>query len=128
MFLFCLALVIDAKGENLEGMDGHLAAASEMLKPYDANATRCYPVSARVNSVANHVGLLMEPLWLLCMIYVTYFCWTCGAVASRLFSIPVLLRASRSFRTTGAGWPMRPMSLDDLKYMFAPFRDREASR
>ena len=28
-----------------------VAAASEMLKPYDADAMRFYPVSARVNSV-----------------------------------------------------------------------------
>jgi len=30
-----------------------VAAASEMLKPYDAAVMRCYPVSTRVNSVAN---------------------------------------------------------------------------
>ena len=28
-------------------------AASELLKPYDARAMRCYPVSSRVNSVVN---------------------------------------------------------------------------
>jgi putative SOS response-associated peptidase YedK len=30
-----------------------VAAASELLKPYDARLMRSYPVSARVNSVAN---------------------------------------------------------------------------
>jgi putative SOS response-associated peptidase YedK len=29
------------------------AAASELLKPYDARLMRCYPVSARINHVAN---------------------------------------------------------------------------
>src|ERR1700724_2433350 len=31
----------------------NVAAISEMLKPYDASQIRCYPVSARVNHVAN---------------------------------------------------------------------------
>jgi putative SOS response-associated peptidase YedK len=31
----------------------NIAAVSEMLKPYDARLMRCYPVSARVNSVRN---------------------------------------------------------------------------
>jgi putative SOS response-associated peptidase YedK len=30
-----------------------VVAASELLKPYDARLMRCYPVSARVNNVAN---------------------------------------------------------------------------
>jgi putative SOS response-associated peptidase YedK len=30
-----------------------VAAASEMLKPYDARLMRCYPVSTRINSVGN---------------------------------------------------------------------------
>jgi putative SOS response-associated peptidase YedK len=29
------------------------SAASELLKPYDARLMRCYPVSARINHVAN---------------------------------------------------------------------------
>lgn len=29
------------------------AAVSDLLKPYDANAMRCYPVSTRVNHSAN---------------------------------------------------------------------------
>jgi putative SOS response-associated peptidase YedK len=31
----------------------NVAAASELLKPYDARPMRCYPVSTRVNNVAN---------------------------------------------------------------------------
>jgi putative SOS response-associated peptidase YedK len=34
---------------NVEDM----GTASEPLKPYDARQMRCYPVSARVNEVAN---------------------------------------------------------------------------
>ena len=30
-----------------------VAAASELLKPYNARLMRCYPVSSRINSVAN---------------------------------------------------------------------------
>jgi putative SOS response-associated peptidase YedK len=30
-----------------------LSAASEVLKPYDARLMRCYPVSTRINHVAN---------------------------------------------------------------------------
>jgi putative SOS response-associated peptidase YedK len=30
-----------------------VSAASELLKPYDARLMRCYPVSTRVNHVAN---------------------------------------------------------------------------
>jgi putative SOS response-associated peptidase YedK len=29
-----------------------VAAASELLKPYDARQMRCYPISTRINSVA----------------------------------------------------------------------------
>jgi putative SOS response-associated peptidase YedK len=31
----------------------NVSAASELLKPFDARLMRCYPVSTRVNSVAN---------------------------------------------------------------------------
>jgi putative SOS response-associated peptidase YedK len=31
----------------------NVAAASELLKPYDARIMRCYPVSTRINHVAN---------------------------------------------------------------------------
>jgi hypothetical protein len=30
-----------------------VAVASELLKPYDARLMRCYPVSTRINHVAN---------------------------------------------------------------------------
>jgi putative SOS response-associated peptidase YedK len=30
-----------------------VAAASELLKPYEARLMRCYPVSTRINHVAN---------------------------------------------------------------------------
>jgi putative SOS response-associated peptidase YedK len=30
-----------------------VSAASELLRPYDARLTRCYPISTRINSVAN---------------------------------------------------------------------------
>jgi len=30
-----------------------VSAASELLKPYDARLMRCYPVSTRINRVAN---------------------------------------------------------------------------
>lgn len=31
----------------------HVDAASDLLKPYDARLMRCYPVSTRINHVAN---------------------------------------------------------------------------
>jgi len=31
----------------------NMAAASELLKPYDARLMRCYPASKRINHVAN---------------------------------------------------------------------------
>ena len=31
----------------------HVAAASELLKPFDARLMRCYPVSTRINRVGN---------------------------------------------------------------------------
>jgi putative SOS response-associated peptidase YedK len=30
-----------------------VAAASDLLKPYDARLMRCYPISTRINHVAN---------------------------------------------------------------------------
>jgi putative SOS response-associated peptidase YedK len=30
-----------------------VSAASDLLKPYDARQMRCYPVSTRINHVAN---------------------------------------------------------------------------
>jgi putative SOS response-associated peptidase YedK len=31
----------------------NVSAASELLKPYDARAMRCYPISTRINHVVN---------------------------------------------------------------------------
>ena len=36
----------------------NVAAASELLKPFDARLMRCYPVSTRINHVANDDGML----------------------------------------------------------------------
>ena len=41
---------------------GDLNAIQEMLKPYDANAMKSYPVSQRVNSVANDDATVSEPV------------------------------------------------------------------
>jgi putative SOS response-associated peptidase YedK len=49
------------------------AAASDLLKPYDARLMRCYPVSKRVNSVANDDEECSRPLEL-------------GQVQTKLFS------------------------------------------
>jgi putative SOS response-associated peptidase YedK len=40
----------------------NVAAASELLKPYDARLMRCYPVSTRVNSVVNDDELCSAPV------------------------------------------------------------------
>jgi putative SOS response-associated peptidase YedK len=40
----------------------NVAAASEMLKPYDARLMRCYPVSSRINHVANDDAACSAPV------------------------------------------------------------------
>jgi putative SOS response-associated peptidase YedK len=40
----------------------NVAAASELLKPFDARLMRCYPVSSRINSVANDDGECSVPV------------------------------------------------------------------
>jgi putative SOS response-associated peptidase YedK len=50
-----MPVIIDPDGYDLwldPGMRS-VAAASELLKPYDAPLMRCYPVSTRINQVAN---------------------------------------------------------------------------
>jgi len=50
-----MPVILDPYGYELwldPGMQ-NVAAASELLKPYDARLMRCYPVSTRINSVAN---------------------------------------------------------------------------
>jgi len=47
--------ILDPDGYDLwldPGMR-NVAAASELLKPYDARLMRCYPLSTRINRVAN---------------------------------------------------------------------------
>jgi putative SOS response-associated peptidase YedK len=40
----------------------NVAAASELLKPFDARLMRCYPVSTRINLVANDDEACSEPV------------------------------------------------------------------
>jgi putative SOS response-associated peptidase YedK len=40
----------------------NVAAASDLLKPYDARVMRCYPVSTRINSVANDDAECSKPV------------------------------------------------------------------
>ena len=50
-----MPVILDPEGYDLwldPGMR-NVAAASELLKPYDARFMRCYPVSTRINSVVN---------------------------------------------------------------------------
>jgi putative SOS response-associated peptidase YedK len=53
------------------GME-NVSAASKLLTPYDARLMRCYPVSTRVNSVANDDAACAAPV-------------ECGEAQSRLF-------------------------------------------
>jgi len=39
-----------------------VGAASELLKPYDARLMRCYPVSTRINQLANDDEECSAPL------------------------------------------------------------------
>ena len=48
-------VILDPDGYELwldPGMTD-VSAASELLKPYDAGLMRCYPISTRINHVAN---------------------------------------------------------------------------
>jgi putative SOS response-associated peptidase YedK len=50
-----MPVILDPDGYDLwldPGMKD-VGAASEMLKPFDARLMRCYPVSTRINHVAN---------------------------------------------------------------------------
>ena len=40
----------------------NVAAVSELLTPYDARQMRCFPVSSRVNSVANDNEVCSKPV------------------------------------------------------------------
>ena len=39
-----------------------MSAASELLKPYDTRLMRCYPVSTRINHVANDDEECSQPV------------------------------------------------------------------
>ena len=50
-----LSVILDPDGYDLwldPGMRD-VSVASELLKPYDARRMRCYPISTRINHVAN---------------------------------------------------------------------------
>jgi len=50
-----MPVILDPDGYDLwldPGMN-NVSAASDLLKPCDARLMRCYPVSARINRVAN---------------------------------------------------------------------------
>jgi putative SOS response-associated peptidase YedK len=50
-----MPVILDSNNYDLwldPGMQ-NVAAVSELLKPYDVRLMRCYPVSTRINSVAN---------------------------------------------------------------------------
>ncbi len=50
-----MPVILDPDGYDLwldPGMN-NVTAASELLKPYDARLMRCYPISTRINRVAN---------------------------------------------------------------------------
>jgi putative SOS response-associated peptidase YedK len=61
-----MPVILDPDGYELwldPGMRD-MAAASDLLKPYDARLMRCYPVSTRINHVANHDEECSAPLGL----------------------------------------------------------------
>ncbi len=43
----------------------NVAAASDLLKPFDARLMRCYPVSSRINHVANDDEECSKPVELM---------------------------------------------------------------
>jgi putative SOS response-associated peptidase YedK len=59
-----MPVILDPDGYDLwldPGMKD-VAAASELLKPYDARLMRCYPVSTRINRVANDDAECSKPV------------------------------------------------------------------
>ena len=59
-----MPVILDPDGYDLwldPGMRD-VAAASELLKPYDARLMRCYPVSVRINHVGNDDGECSRPV------------------------------------------------------------------
>lgn len=59
-----MPVILDPDGYELwldPGMT-NVAAASELLKSYDARLMRCYPVSTRINRVANDDAACSAPV------------------------------------------------------------------
>jgi putative SOS response-associated peptidase YedK len=59
-----MPVILDPQGFDLwldPGMT-NVAAASELLKPYGARTMRCYPVSTRINHVANDDAARSAPV------------------------------------------------------------------
>jgi len=59
-----MPVILDPDSHDLwldPGMQ-NVAAVSELLKPYDARLMRCYPVSTRVNNVANDDAACSAPV------------------------------------------------------------------
>ena len=58
-----MPVILDPDGYDLwldPGMKD-VSAASDRLKPYDAEVMRCYPVSTRINRVANNAENVKRP-------------------------------------------------------------------
>ena len=70
-----MPVIVDPDGYDLwlDRRMRDVSVVSELLKPYDARLMRCYPVSTRVNSVANDDEECSTPVEL-------------AAVQNRLFS------------------------------------------
>jgi putative SOS response-associated peptidase YedK len=59
-----MPVILDADNDDLwldPGMQ-NVAAISELLKPYDAKSMRCFPVSTRINYVANDDAECSRPV------------------------------------------------------------------
>jgi putative SOS response-associated peptidase YedK len=59
-----MPVILDPDAYDL-GLDPgmtNVAAASELLKPFDARLMRCYPVSTRIKHVANDDGECDAPM------------------------------------------------------------------
>lgn len=59
-----MPVIVDASNYDLwldPGMQ-NVAAVGELLKPYDACLMRCYPVSTRINHVANDDAECCHPM------------------------------------------------------------------
>jgi putative SOS response-associated peptidase YedK len=59
-----MPVILDADAYDVwldQGMT-NMAAASELRKPFDARLMRCYPVSSRLNHVANDDEACAKPV------------------------------------------------------------------